>query len=96
MIDEFNLASALGSSDLADGADSEHWKELHRLRMDEYRENHGALGRLQANAYQHNIDLLRAIRNRSGGPFPWLHHRLPTRPVVCSMCSVCAYCWTMS
>ena len=59
MIDEFNLASALGSSDLADGADSEHWKELHRLRMDEYRENHGALGRLQANAYQHNVDLLR-------------------------------------
>lgn len=58
MIDEFNLASALGSSDLADGADSEHWKELHRLRMDEYRENHGALGRLQANAYQHNVDLL--------------------------------------
>ena len=59
VIDEFNLASAPGSSDLADGTDSEHCKELHRLRMDKYRENHGALGRLQANAYQHNVDLLR-------------------------------------
>ena len=62
MIDEFGLATALGPldlADLADGADSEQWKELHRLRMDEYRENHGAPGHLQANAYQHNVDLLR-------------------------------------
>ena len=53
MIDEFDLA---GSVEPVDG---KPWKDLHRLRMEEYRKNHGAPGQLEANVYQHNIDLLR-------------------------------------
>lgn len=53
MIEEFDLA------DRFESVDGEQWKGLHRLRMDEYRKGHGAPEHLVANAYQHNIDLLR-------------------------------------
>ena len=53
MIDEFDLAGSL------EPVDGKPWKDLHRLRLEEYRKNHGAPGQLEANVYQHNIDLLR-------------------------------------
>ena len=55
MIDEFDLAESLEPP----GPDGELWKGLHQLRMDEYRENHGAPEHLLENVYQHNVDLLR-------------------------------------
>lgn len=55
MIDEFGLEESLGPHD----HDGELWKSLHRLRMDEYRQNHGAPEHLLANVYRHNVDLLR-------------------------------------
>ncbi len=55
MIDEFGLAESLEPPDPG----GEPWKGLHRLRMDEYRKNHGSPEHLLANVYQHNVDLLR-------------------------------------
>ena len=53
MIEEFGISEAL------DPVDGEFWKHLHQIRMDEYRDNDGAPEHLQANVYQHNVDLLR-------------------------------------
>ncbi|HJP28803.1 MAG TPA: HAD family phosphatase [Dehalococcoidia bacterium] len=53
MIDEFDIANSL------EPVDGEHWKHLHQIRMDEYRQTDGAPERLMENVYQHNIDLLR-------------------------------------
>ena len=52
MIDEFNIGETL------EPVDGELWKHLHQIRMAEYRETDGAPEQLQANVYQHNIDLL--------------------------------------
>jgi HAD superfamily hydrolase (TIGR01509 family) len=57
MIDEFDIASAL------EPIEGELWKHLHDIRMAEYRETDGAVERLLANVYQHNIDLLRNQRS---------------------------------
>jgi len=53
MIEEFGISEAL------EPVDGELWKRLHQIRMDEYSDNDGAPERLQANVYQHNVDLLR-------------------------------------
>ena len=53
MIDDFDLSDALESRD------SELWKHLHEIRMEEYRATDGAAERLLENTYDHNIDLLR-------------------------------------
>ena len=53
MIEEFGISEAL------EPVDGELWKHLHQIRMDEYSDNDGAPERLQANVYQHNVDLLR-------------------------------------
>ena len=45
MIDEFGLAESLGPPEPG----GETWEILHKLRMDEYRENHGSAERLLAN-----------------------------------------------
>jgi HAD superfamily hydrolase (TIGR01509 family) len=54
MIDEFEIADTL------EPVEDELWKHLHQIRMDDYRGNHGAPDQLQANIYQHNVDLLRS------------------------------------
>jgi len=59
MIDEFGLAESLGPPEPG----GETWEILHKLRMDEYRENHGAAEHLLANVYRHNVDLLRLQRS---------------------------------
>jgi len=53
MIEEFGISETL------EPVDGELWKHLHQIRMDEYRINDGAPPQLQANVYQHNVDLLR-------------------------------------
>ncbi len=53
MISEFDIAESLESFD------GELWKHLHEIRMGEYRVTDGAPKHLVANAYQHNIDLLK-------------------------------------
>ena len=57
MIEEFGISDAL------EPVDGELWKHLHQIRMDEYRDNDGGPERLQANVYQHNVDLLRNQRS---------------------------------
>ena len=53
MIEEFSISESL------EPVDGEIWKHLHQIRMDDYRDNDGAPECLQANVYQHNVDLLR-------------------------------------
>jgi HAD superfamily hydrolase (TIGR01509 family) len=54
------MISEFGLTGMFEPVDGEHWKGLHRLRMDDYRKGHGAPEHLVANVYQHNIDLLRS------------------------------------
>ncbi|MGB1749751.1 MAG: HAD hydrolase-like protein, partial [Dehalococcoidia bacterium] len=53
---EFGIENALPTSD------SEPWRVLHEIRMDEYRENLGTAENLLADSYANNISLLKSAK----------------------------------
>lgn len=53
---EFGIENALPTSD------SEPWRVLHEIRMDEYRENFGTAENLLADSYANNISLLKSAK----------------------------------
>ena len=54
MIEEFKLHDTLNP------VEDELWKDLHRLRMKEYRAYHGTPKNLRRNTYNHNIELMKS------------------------------------